>query len=417
MGVVTAQQVSDRVQRLLDEHRPGFTLAQAFYNDPEIYRLDVERIIRPGWMMAGHTCEIPNPGDYFVYAIDGDSLLIVRGDDGQIRALYNTCRHRGSLVCLEAAGHVGKLVCPYHQWTYARDGRLLGCGGMPDDLNRGQWGLLPAQVREVAGLIFVSLAESPLDFEPAYQAMAPQIQPQGLERAKVACQRDYTIGANWKLVWENNRECLHCPVGHPQYVKANYDVASNDDPVALARIEARSQQTEDRWRELGLSVNYRRGGLTVFPDQVWYRANRTPLAEGFVTESLDGRPVAPLMGAYTEHDVGTLRISTLPNFWNHSSSDHSVSTRLTPAGPETTLARVTWLVDQDAVEGRDYQLDQLLPFWQWTSEQDWVLCENNQLGVNSRAYRPGPYSPTKEYNVQGFVRWYLEQLSPARAVN
>ena len=72
-----------------------------------------------------------------------------------------------------------------------------------------------------------------------------------------------------------------------------------------------------------------------------------------------------------------------------------------------TRSQVTWLVHQDAVEGQDYDLAKLLPFWQLTSEQDWRLCENQQQGVNSSAYTPGPYSPYKEYNVASFVRWYL----------
>jgi Rieske 2Fe-2S family protein len=126
---------------------------------------------------------------------------------------------------------------------------------------------------------------------------------------------------------------------------------------------------------------------------------------------MDGRQIAPLMGDYAKPTVGTLRIRTLPNFWNHSSCDHAVSTRLLPAGPNATHARVIWLVAQDAVEGKDYQLEELLPFWQLTSEQDWQICETQQRGVRSRAYTPGPYSKYKEYNVDGFVRWYLKKLA------
>jgi len=87
-----------------------------------------------------------------------------------------------------------------------------------------------------------------------------------------------------------------------------------------------------------------------------------------------------------------------------------VSTRLLPAGPQLTRIRVTWLVHQDAFEGKDYQLEKLLPFWQLTSEQDWEICERQQRGVNSSAYVPGPYSPFKEYNVESFVRWYLNTV-------
>ena len=129
----------------------------------------------------------------------------------------------------------------------------------------------------------------------------------------------------------------------------------------------------------------RRTGMTPFPDaesNIWFAANRTPLVEGYVSESMDGRQVAPLMGDYPDADVGTLRIRTLPNFWNHSSCDHAVSTRLLPAGLQRTAIRVSWLVDQDAVEGRDYRLEKLMPFWQLTSEQDWVMCEQAQKGIS-----------------------------------
>jgi len=131
---------------------------------------------------------------------------------------------------------------------------------------------------------------------------------------------------------------------------------------------------------------------------------------GFVTESLDGAPLAPPMGSYGRHDVGTLRSRVLPGFWCHASADHAVTTRMLPLGPLETRLDVTWLVDAYAKEGRDYDLDRLLPFWQLTSEQDWELCERNQRGVLSTAYRPGPYSPSRESNVIAFVDWYLDAL-------
>jgi Rieske 2Fe-2S family protein len=102
---------------------------------------------------------------------------------------------------------------------------------------------------------------------------------------------------------------------------------------------------------------------------------------------------------------------TVPNFWCHASGDHAVSTRLAPAGPETTYIAVQWLVREDAVEGRDYRLDTLLPFWELTSEQDWRLCEQNQAGVSSRAFTPGPYSRKREYNVIRWTQWYLSELA------
>jgi Ring hydroxylating alpha subunit (catalytic domain) len=153
-------------------------------------------------------------------------------------------------------------------------------------------------------------------------------------------------------------------------------------------------------------------GLYRFPSAGrWWSANRTPLAPGFVTESMDGAPVAPPMGSYAGHDVGTLRVRTEPNFWCHASADHAVLTRLAPAGPELTRIRVQWLVDREAVEGRDYELERLLPFWRLTSEQDWNLCERNHAGVRNPAFIPGPYSRSREYNVIAFVEWYLGRVA------
>jgi glycine betaine monooxygenase A len=139
--------------------------------------------------------------------------------------------------------------------------------------------------------------------------------------------------------------------------------------------------------------------------------NRTPLVDGYVSETMDGRQVALLMGNYPDADVGTLRIRELPNMWLHASCDHAVGTRLLPAGLERTTVRVTWLVHQDAAEGRDYRLDDILPFWQLTSEQDWELCERVQKGVGSTRYLPGQLSEYKEYNVDAFIQWYLHQFA------
>ena len=194
-----------------------------------------------------------------------------------------------------------------------------------------------------------------------------------------------------------------------------FDHYNTDDttPRIKREISGVITRSERKWKAAGLAPTHTQTGMTMFPDAengVWFSANRTPLVEGYLSETMDGQRVAPLMGDYQDADVGTLRIRTLPNFWNHSSCDHAVSTRLLPAGPQLTAIRVWWLVDAQAEEGRDYQLEKLMPFWQLTSEQDWEICERQQRGVNSSAFVPGPYSAYKEYNVEGFVRWYLQQL-------
>src|SRR6185436_15069587 len=104
----------------------------------------------------------------------------------EVQGLFNVCRHRGSLICTGSTGNATRFVCPYHQWTYGLDGRLLACRGMPDDLDKEEFGLSRVHVREVEGLIFISLAKNPAPFEPAFETLSPLLAPQGFNRAKVA---------------------------------------------------------------------------------------------------------------------------------------------------------------------------------------------------------------------------------------
>jgi len=167
-----------------------------------------------------------------------------------------------------------------------------------------------------------------------------------------------------------------------------------------------------RWHALGLAPSE-----VSFPDGSPYRVSRLPLKENYLTESLDGRPVAPLMGDLTEPHTGSLRIITLPNFWGHANCDYAMTTRLTPVGPAVTRMDVCFLVRADAVEGVDYDPQRVIAVWQATSEQDWALCENNYAGITSLAYEPGPYSEVTEQSVETFVCWYLDQLSGAAPAN
>lgn len=401
----------------LAAHRPGHALARDFHVDAEIYAEEIERVWRRSWLFAGFSIEALEPGDFFSFALGDASLLIARGEDGALHALHNSCRHRGSRVCDLAAGNTRRWVCPYHQWSYALDGSLLGAGGVERELDLSDHDLIRAPVMEVGGLVYVWLATgTPEPFGGAQRALAGALAPQGLDRARIAHRTDYEVGANWKLIWENNRECWHCHVGHPEYVQANFDaVPDNERNRALSAARAQEHRLalgEPATVAELMPDEHNEPGLYRFPTPGrWWSANRTPLVPGFVTESLDGTPVATLMGDYASRDTGTLRVRTVPNMWMHASSDHAVVTRLLPAGPDTTQVRVQWLVDADAREGQDYSLDAMLPFWQLTSEQDWTLCERNHAGVRDPAYIPGPYSPSREYNVQAFVDWYLARVS------
>ena len=400
---------------LLATRRDGYGMPRDFYRTPPLYDAELAHIWRAGWLFAGFACEIAQPGDYITLSVGGSSVLVMRDDEGSVRAFHNVCRHRGTMLCRADAGHVRAIVCPYHSWTYSRAGELVNCQGMHEGVDKPALGLKPLATEVIAGLVYVSLAAEPPDARPLRDAFGIAAAPQGFERAKIAKVVDYDVAANWKLVWENNRECYHCVRCHPQYVKANFDVydEATASPAIREKMAAAVARAQSKWAAQGIAVTHAHGGLATFPDperNLWFAADRTVLAEGWQTESMDGRRVAPLMGSYRDADVGVLRMRSLPNFWVHASCDHAVAARLLPVDARTTRVRGYWLVDQDAREGVDYDLDTLLPFWHMTNEQDWEICRFQQMGVDSVGYEPGPLSRVKEYNVDAFIRWYLARM-------
>ena len=385
----------------------GWSLEQDFYVDPDIFQLDLNCVFRRGWLFAGHACQVAKPGQYFCYQVSGDSLVIIHGHDGQIRALFNVCRHRGSIICQESSGQLTRLVCPYHQWTYDTDGRLLKNTWMPDDFEKAKFSLAQAPIKNVAGLLFVSLAESVPDF-PAEEDLERLLKPHGLGQAKLAYSETYDIEANWKLVIENQRECYHCPTKHQGYAEIQLDT-DLDDADKQELIESRRDACRQKLSSLGLDTSlvdpsYHMSGP-------WWRVSRTPFRSGAVCETLDGQPAAPLMGGLTDSDIGNARANTYPNFWLHGSSDHMHTVRVTPIDVTRTRIQADWLVNRDAREGEDYDVDHLIAFSKRVNDEDHVITEDQAKGIVSSRYRPGPYSPVKETLVEHFVAWYADQLS------
>ncbi len=388
----------NRLTQLLDQYTSGYSLAQSFYTDPLIFEADWEHIWKKYWLFVGSTAEIPKPGNYFTYQAHHDSVIIIRGDQGEVHALYNTCRHRGSLVCLEERGHTSKLMCPYHQWVYNKDGSLFKARLMPGDFDKSAYGLHPVQVRVVEGLIFISLSSNPPDFDKVVQDFAPFVKPYKLDQAKVAYRKRYELRTNWKLIAENFRECYHCGPAHPEYCRA---VIGANLTESAAQVLPERQQA---WERKGLSVK----GID-FENDSFHFAVRYPLRPGVESYSTNGKAVAIPMGDHTDFDAGVLGLVCYPNFWMDAVSDYVWTMRITATSASQCLVDLTWLVDSQAVEGQDYTIERLTDFWRITGEQDWKLCENNFKGIESSHYGPGPYAPV-EADVAKFVDWYIDRL-------
>jgi len=410
------QECREEVLKRASSREEWWSLPGEFYSESSVYEAELDAIWRSGWLFIAHSCEVSAPGDFLTYQVGPDPLVFVRGDDGSLRGFHNVCRHRGTRLCREVSGNVDELVCPYHGWRYRRDGVLSSCKGMGGNVTPGETTLQPVHIEELGGMIFASLAESPPEFGPARELLMSQLLPQGLEQAKVAKTVEYDVPVNWKLIWENNRECYHCNQNHPQYILANHDHHNSDDTSDEVRdgITAAQHRHNIALESAGIEVSHGDSGMALFPDPEtgrWFSADRTTLVDGYLTESMDGALVSTLMGVYTDPDVGTLRVRTMPNCWMHASCDHAVSTTFAPIDKSRTRIIVRWLVAGDAQEGVDYDLKKMMPFWELTSEQDWELCGEAQRGVISSGYRPGPLSRTKEYCVNAFLSWYCGALS------
>lgn len=392
----------DTRTRLLNElytRRPDYSLPQPFYNDPHFHQLDMEYIFRRDWLFAGLACEIPKPGNYFTMDVGTDSIIVVRDKTNRIHALFNSCRHRGSKVCLNEKGSAAKLVCPYHQWTYELDGKLLFAGNMGEGFDASQFSLKPAHCEVVEGYIYVCLAEQAPDFSEFRNDVAAYMAPHQIDNCKVAFESTLIEQANWKLVIENNRECYHCAGSHPELLNTLAEFDSVSDPRVSPAYKAKLEQKGREWDALGLPHR-------PSPRNLRHRAVRLPFEHG-VSMTIDGKPACEkLLGNITDRDLGSLRMLSLPNNWNHFQSDHVLAFRVLPLGPQQTQVTTKWLVHKDAVEGKDYDLERMTRVWLATNAQDRKLAEDNQRGINSSAYEPGPYSPLTEFGVQDFIDWY-----------
>jgi glycine betaine catabolism A len=402
MTVKESTQTQPWISELVRQQRPGWSLDQPFYKHSDIFNLELEKIWKKYWIHVGHTSQLPNAGSYFLYQLGEEPVIILRDERGELRALLNVCRHRGSMLCTEPEGQVKKLVCPYHQWVFDLDGSLRAAKLMPDDFDKSEYGLFSIPIRELEGFIFISFAQDPYDFDILVEKYRPHMEMYDLRNSKIAYTGVYPVHANWKLIAENFRECYHCGVGHPEY--CSVIIGAN---LLQGREQARKVKEEKRqqWAAKGIPTY-----LVSFEQEQWYYCERYPYQPGFVTMSVDGKSIAPPFGRLDDADVGVFSIVQYPNFWLDVNNDYAWAMRLRPVSPTLTEVIATWHVRADAVEGKDYDLERLLHFWGTTAAQDWKLCADNQAGVNSSYYRPGPYSDYAEGGPGQFVDWYLDQL-------
>jgi Rieske 2Fe-2S family protein len=393
-----------RVGELIAARQPNHSLDQAFYVDPDIYALELERIIYRHWFLVGHESEWPSPGDYRRFDVADESAIIVRGNDGELRAFANVCRHRGSRICLEDAGRVRQFSCPYHGWQYGLDGALTAARAMPDDFDPARHGLKPVALDTVHGLVFVAFGEAPPALDHARRDLERPMRWFGFDSMRVASRETYSIPANWKLAIENYQECYHCATAHKTYAARHTLMLA---PKNRERVQGGMQ---DRLAAAGLEDllidridNRAPAGAT------GYGYSRTALFDGYLTGSKDGQPLAPLLGELKDYDGGGSDFTFGPFNFMLAYSDHVVVYVFYPVSHTQSKLDVLWLVNGSAEAGRDYDVDALTWLWHETTLEDLRIIHDNWLGVQSKYYEPGPFSELEDAEAV-YVDWLLGEL-------
>ncbi len=388
---------------LLSRQPSNALLLGEFYSRPDVFDADVLSVFNARGLCAGHLSSIPGIGDWFLFEIASESIIVVRDGDAAIRGFLNVCRHRGSLICTKSSGSSMRFVCPYHAWTYDLDGSLVGTPGACDDSPPQTTSLREVSTRVAGGLVFVCISERPPEFERAAVTIQAALEPHGWGDARIAHREAFQIDANWKLAVENYQECYHCDAVHSLFPRS-HATALPDDQAGEWRVRARS-----RLSGMGIDIPEVHGWPLSHSSEI-VECYHDALLPGFVSGTVDGRPASRLMGQFLDYNGGFTLLDVGPLSFFLAYSDYGVMFSFNPQGPQRTLMDVTWLVGKDSIEGHDYYVDHLTELWVHTSKEDKVAIERVQRGVVSNFYSPASVGPRESVPL-AFTSWYVRLLS------
>lgn len=392
------------ILELINSQKPGWSLDQRFYTDPEIYKLELNCLINQNWIFAAHESQIPEAGDFRVINVANESAIIVRTKDGSLKAFANVCRHRGSLVCLEDKGNTHKFSCPYHGWVYNLEGDLIAARNMPSSFDKTEYSLNKLSIDVIYGLVFICFTDKPPSWKGAKEDLKEPMAMFDFQNLKVAAEKTYPIKANWKLSIENYQECYHCATAHPDYAKMHTLML---DDSKRDRVQEHMLKKMESCGLKHIEIDFI--DMKAREGEQGYGYSRTALFEGYKTGSRDGQPVAPLLGDFKDYDGGASDFSFGAFTFMLAYSDHVVVYVFTPVDINNSECRIYWLVRNDAEENKDYKKDDLMWLWDITTETDKTIIVNNRKGVESKYYKPGPFSGMEDAE-SVYIEWILKEL-------
>jgi Rieske 2Fe-2S family protein len=363
---------------------PGSALEPRYYIDPSLLEIEQERIFERTWQLAGHVCSLPRPGSYVTTRAGSQPVLVVRDEQHQLQAFKNVCRHRGSRLLSGSGQCKAAIRCRYHGWTYRLDGSLIGVPeglSFDEKIDKASYGLMPARVEELCGLVFVNLDP---DATPLAELVGDL--PQRLSAYRIETLEAFSNGgrdqpANWKAVVDNYLEGYHIPIAHPGLMRMldykNYEVEVHDHWVWFD-APMRSKPSSNRLERLYTKLVTPMPGLGEDDRAIWRYVFIYP------NTTIDLYP----------DQVNTWQL--FPNGVGHTGDVYGCY-RAPGAGPRTRF--VQW------ANGR---LNTLV------LDEDIDLVDNVQQGLQTRGYRCGPLS-RREHGVAWFADRIRADLEPAVA--
>jgi Rieske 2Fe-2S family protein len=323
-----------------------------------------------GWVCVGREEDALAAGAYFLARVAGESLIVVRGDDGALRGFYNICRHRGAALVEEPCGELVRFQCPYHAWVYDLKGGLRPPRHTEvlENFDRAEWGLVPVRVNSWQGFVFVDLSGEAAPLVDVLGDLPGHLERYELGGLRRARRIEYDVAANWKAIVENYEECYHCPGVHPQLNRIT--------PYNLGEYLPGNGPWMGSWME-------------VIGD--------------FETLSTDGgahgRPA--IAGTRPEDVKRVYYFVVWPNLLISLHPDYLMSHWVWPVEPGRTRVVCEWFFDPATMARPGFDASDAVEFWDLTNRQDWHVCELQQAGTRSRAYTAGRYSGI-EGSVHGF---------------
>jgi glycine betaine catabolism A len=371
--------------------RTESTLPSEQYYSPQHFDHELQKIWYRNWVYLCRSQTLPEPLDYRTFQIGTQPFLVLRDEGGELRGFFNTCRHRGSLLCSQAQGHLRAkaLTCPYHSWTYDLRGKLarIPTHSRPQLIELGNMSLYPIAVMEWNGFLFANLhAQAPTPFEAVLDDGIESLAHWPLTELLVGHTRSWVLRCNWKVFWENYNECMHCPNVHPAL-------------TSLVPIYGRgimAERDDPHWREHAYSADPKyKGGVRV----------------GAETWSSNGKAGLYRFQGLTDEERrrGYHFVTAIPSLYLVGHVDYVRAVRLWPLGPEQTELQAEWLFPREALADPAFDMHNSIDFVARVIEEDGTACELAQRGLHSAPHRSGVLLP-EEYEVHRFHNWLRSEL-------